>query len=108
MTRKLYDKEAIVSQVERALQDMEELSLDKWDSNDLSGPGLALEILQSDRCLTTCDYILHIFLYTDEDDIAGTHIFDVSVSAKYDYKHWRDALDLAFEQYHPIVCKQGE
>lgn len=108
MTRKLYDKGAIVSQIERALQEMEELGLDKWDSDGLPGPGLAIEILQSDRTLTACDYILHIFLYTDEDDITGTHIFDVSVSAKYDYKYWRDDLDLAFEQYSRVVCKQGE
>lgn len=104
---KLYDKNDIINKILAALQEMEELGLNEWDSDDLAYTGLAIEILPSNRLLTACDYVLHIFLYVNEDDVAGVHIFDVSTSTKYSYEYWRDDIDVAFENYLRIVYKGG-
>lgn len=104
---KPYDKSEIVSKIQAALSKMEELGLDTWDSDDLANTGLAIEILPSNRLLTACDYILHIFLYVNADDVAGVHIFDVSTSTKYSYEYWQEDIDVAFENYLRIVYRGG-
>ena len=89
----MYNVDKIVSEVEAALDKMNELGLEAWSNNNLG-----VEILPChENFVTNGEYVLHVFFFTSETDIYGCHVFDIS-NEKYEYHDYKERIKSIMEE----------